>query len=309
MKSLNPPRARQRIHSSRFAILVAVPVVASALLTVLVHAQQERYYERVLAIGGAVTEIVFALGEQDRLVGRDSTSMYPAEALALPDVGYIRALSPEGVLSVEPDLILARENNGPAEAVEVLKRSGVRWVDVPDNFTVEGIDDNIRIIADALGVPDKGDALRQKVRSELDAVAERIAAIGSRRKAMFILTMRDNRVMAAGKDTGADGILTLAGAENVITEFDGYKQVSDEAVIDAAPEVIVMMQGRAEIGDHASTNATLESHPALASTPAVKNGDIVRVDGLLMLGFGPRTGEAALRLARAIYPDEFDARR
>ncbi|MEM1377030.1 MAG: ABC transporter substrate-binding protein, partial [Pseudomonadota bacterium] len=155
-------------------------------------------YERVLAIGGAVTEIVYALGEQDRLIGRDSTSTWPAEATELPDVGYMRALSPEGVLSVKPDLILARENSGPAEAIEVLKGAGVNWVDVPDNFTVQGIDDNIRIIAQALGVEDKGDALRAEVREELDGAAAQIAAVTDPKRAMFILSMRDNRVMASG---------------------------------------------------------------------------------------------------------------
>lgn len=123
------------------AVFLALPLASGAALAGDAKAQ------RVLAIGGAVTEIVYALGEQERLVGRDSTSSYPPEATALPDVGYIRALSPEGVLSVKPDLILARENNGPREAVEVLKSTGVRWVDVPDTFTLEGIDENITIIA------------------------------------------------------------------------------------------------------------------------------------------------------------------
>lgn len=308
MQSLRRCCARYRLIPVAPAVLVHSLIGVAALLAFQACAAEQARYQRVLAIGGAVTEIVFALGEQDRLVGRDSTSTYPPQALELPDVGYIRALSPEGVLSVEPDLILARENNGPAEAVEVLKNSGVRWVDVPDYFSVQGIDDNIRIIADALGVAEKGDALRAKVRSEIAAVTERTESIKDKRRAMFVLTMRDNRVMASGVGTAAHGILTLAGAKNAISGFEGYKQLSDEAVINAAPEVIVMMQGRgqAETGDHGSANAALEAHPALGATPAVRNGKILRLDGLLMLGFGPRTGEAALRLARAIYPDAFD---
>ncbi|MEM9717208.1 MAG: ABC transporter substrate-binding protein [Pseudomonadota bacterium] len=280
--------------------------MATSIWTSHVPAAENENYTRVLAIGGAVTEIVYALGEEDRLVGRDSTSTWPPEAIDLPDVGYIRALSPEGVLSVEPDLILARENNGPAEAVEVLKSAGIRWVDVPDNFTVQGIDDNIRIIAEALGVEKKGDALRDQVRRELEDTAQRISAVDDPKRAMFILSMRDNRVMASGTDTAADGILGLAGAQNVISDYAGYKQISDEAVITAAPEVIVMMLGRGEAADHASPNAVLENHPALSTTPAVKNGDIIRVDGLLMLGFGPRTGQAALELAKMMYPDELE---
>ena len=259
---------------------------------------------RALAIGGAVTEIVYALGEQARLVGRDSTSTYPPEALALPDVGYIRALSPEGVLSVKPNLILARENNGPPEAVEVLKSSGLRWVDVPDTFSVQGIDDNIRIIADALGVPEKGRALRAKVKGDLEEVAAQLSSIKKTKRAMFVLSMRDDKVQASGRGTAADGIMELAGAENAVTAFEGYKQLSNEAIVRAAPDVIVLMKRRANAPDHALDDATLKAHPALATTPAVKNGRIIRKDGLLMLGFGPRTGEAAIELARAMYGDE-----
>ncbi|MEM5500192.1 ABC transporter substrate-binding protein [Ahrensia kielensis] len=257
--------------------------------------------KRVLAIGGAVTEIIYALGQEDRLVGRDSTSLYPQEATALPDVGYIRALSPEGVLSVRPDLILARENNGPKEAVDVIKSTGMKWVDVPDNFTIEGIDDNIRIIAEELGVSDKGDALRAKVASEI-AEARKKSDNKDKPKVMFILSVQDGKINASGTKTAAHGIIELAGGVNVISAYEGYKQLSDEAVIDAAPEVIVMMNGR---GDHSSGNSMLEQHAALSTTPAVKNGAIIRMDGLLMLGFGPRTGEAISKLSTAIHRHEF----
>lgn len=260
--------------------------------------------QRVLAIGGAVTEIVYALGEQDRLVGRDSTSSYPPEATALPDVGYIRALSPEGVLSVKPDLILARENNGPPEAVEVLKSTGVRWVDVPDDFTLDGIDENITIIAAELGVPGKGVALRKKVAADIAKARARLASIERKHKVMFVLALTDDKVHTAGENTAAGNIIELAGGDNVITEFSGYKQISNEAVIEAAPEYIVMMNGRGESSDHQSPNALLEAHPALSTTPAVKNGNIIRMDGLLLLGFGPRTGEAISRLAEAFYGHE-----
>lgn len=273
------------------------------LIFVPAHAQ-EAQAKRVLAIGGAVTEIIYALGEEDRLVGRDSSSTFPADAEALPDVGYIRALSPEGVLAVEPDLILARENNGPKEAVEVLKSTGVRWVDVPDNFTLEGIDDNIRIIARELGVPEKGDALRAKVASDVAAAQEKLADIKDKRKVMFVLSMRDGKINASGTGTAANGIIELSGGDNVMSGFKGYKQLTDEAVINAAPEYIVMMEGRDQAADHNAPNAQIEAHPALSTTPAVKQGNIIRVDGLLMLGFGPRTGEAMTKLAHALYPDE-----
>ena len=89
---------------------------------------------RIAAIGGSITEIVYALGEEKQLVARDSTSLYPEAALALPDVGYMRALSPEGVLSVNPTGILALQGSGPKEAVDVLKKASVPFIEVPETL-------------------------------------------------------------------------------------------------------------------------------------------------------------------------------
>ncbi|MEM9174451.1 MAG: hemin ABC transporter substrate-binding protein [Myxococcota bacterium] len=264
-------------------------------------------HERVLAIGGAVTEIVYALGEQDRLVGRDSTSTYPPEAFALPDVGYIRALSPEGVLSVNPQLVLARENNGPPEAVEVLKSTGIVWVDVPDDFSPTGLDDNVRIIADALGVQQEGEALRVKIAGDLADVARATERIASPKRAMFILSIRNGRILVGGRDTAADGILSLAGTENVFAELEGYKPVSSEAILAAEPEVILAMTGRGRGGSHSASDDAVTSHPALSLTPAVADGLVIRMEGLYLLGFGPRTAEAALELAQRIYGDALAA--
>lgn len=307
MRPLKSTFANRLTRRSLRQIGMAVAVTAG--LTVLAGlpgpaVAEEAKAQRVLAIGGAVTEIVYQLGEQDRLVGRDSTSTFPPEANELPNVGYIRALSPEGVLSVKPDLILARENNGPHEAVEVLKSTGIRWVDVPDEFTLEGIAENISIVAAELGVPEKGEALQKKVAADIAKAQERLASIKRKHKVMFVLALTDDKVNAAGKNTAANNIIELAGGENVITEFSGYKQISNEAVINAAPEVIVMMNGRSESADHNAVNSMIETHPALATTPAVRNGKIIRMDGMLLLGFGPRTGMAISELAQALYGHE-----
>ncbi|MER2507922.1 MAG: ABC transporter substrate-binding protein, partial [Amaricoccus sp.] len=119
--------------------------------------------ERVLAIGGSITEIVYALGQSDRLIGRDSTSTWPPEALALPDLGYMRALSPEGVLSVAPDLILADVDSGPPEAVAAIEAASVAYVEVPSDESPEGVARKIEVVADALGVPAEGAALAGRV--------------------------------------------------------------------------------------------------------------------------------------------------
>ncbi|MCI5076944.1 ABC transporter substrate-binding protein [Oricola sp.] len=257
--------------------------------------------QRVLSIGGAVTEIVYALGEDGRLIGRDSTSTYPAAARELPDVGYMRALAPEGVLSIEPDLILAHEGSGPTEAIDVLKSASVDYVEVPGGFSAAGIDEAIRVVAEALGVDAKGDAMRADIAAQMDALAESVGTIAEKKRVLFILSMQDGRVLASGTGTAADGILALAGAQNAILDFQGYKQLTDEAIITANPDAILMMDRG---GGHAADSATVLGHPALAATQAAKDGALIRMDGSYLLGFGPRTADAALDLAKALYGND-----
>ncbi|MDQ7777705.1 MAG: ABC transporter substrate-binding protein [Paracoccus aminovorans] len=279
------------------------------LLAGTAHAQSWPEARRVLPLGGSVTEIVYALGEQDRLVGRDTTSNWPPEANALPDVGYVRALAPEGVLSVSPDLIIAEDGAGPPEAVSVLKAAGVPYVTVDESYDAEGVLKKVDAVAGALGVAEKGRALHDKLAADLKAAAERSATVGTPKKVLFVLSLQGGRVMAGGTGTAADGIIRLAGAENAMAQIQGYKPLTDEAVIQAAPDVILMMRRGDDKADaeanggnsHAAAREAALAMPALAQTPAGRDGALVMMDGLKLLGFGPRTGEAAVELHDLIY--------
>ncbi|WP_313352191.1 hemin ABC transporter substrate-binding protein [Paracoccus sp. (in: a-proteobacteria)] len=285
--------------------------LALALILLAGAASAETYPEarRVLSLGGSVTEIIYALGEESRLIGRDTSSNWPPEANALPDVGYVRALSPEGVLSVSPDLIIAEEGAGPPEAVAVLKSAGLPFVSVDERYDAQGVLQKIDAVAEALGIPDKGRALHKKLAAELDAAASRAAAVGTPKTVLFILSLQGGRVLAAGTDTAADGIITLAGAQNAMQGLRGYKPITDEALIEAAPDVILMMRRGDEQADTEANGGNSEAEakqailalPALAQTPAGRSGALVIMDGLKLLGFGPRTGEAAVELHDLIY--------
>jgi iron complex transport system substrate-binding protein len=254
--------------------------------------------QRIVSLGGSVTEIVVALGAEDRLVARDSTSSFPDSILALPDVGYLRALSPEGVQALGPDLIVAEADAGPVEAVEVLRGAGVPFVLMPDDPTAAGVAAKIAAVAGALGLPAEGDALAAKVTAEL-AEAEALAAgVTAPKRVLFILSAQGGRIMAGGEGSSAEGIIRLAGGVNAATGFRGYKQMTDEAVLTAAPDVILMMD---RAGDHAALDADLFALPALAGSPAARDGAVIRMDGLLLLGFGPRTPEAVRKLHAALY--------
>ncbi|PCJ07901.1 MAG: hemin ABC transporter substrate-binding protein [Rhodobacteraceae bacterium] len=255
---------------------------------------------RIVTVGGSVTEIVYALGQQNRLVARDTTSSYPDQVMELPDIGYARALSPEGVLSVAPDLIIAVEGAGPVETIDVLKSAQVGYVSVPEIYSADGIVTKILIIGAALDQGQAAKALAQKVADELSEAqtAATLAAGGHPKKVLFILSTKGGRIMAGGRNSAADGIIRMAGGVNAITAFDGYKPMTDEAVTIAAPDVILMMDRG---GDHDAATKDLLMMPALIPTPAAQNGKVVRMNGLHLLGFGPRTASAITELSHALY--------
>ncbi|WP_211341014.1 heme/hemin ABC transporter substrate-binding protein [Paracoccus methylarcula] len=257
--------------------------------------------QRVLAIGGSVTEIIYALGQQDRLIARDTTSSYPSEAQELPDVGYMRALSSEGVLSVKPDLILSEEGAGPPETIAVLKEAGVPFETIPSGTDAEGLAAKIEAVAEALGVPEAAASPVKALRADLDHLAEATGDEGQPKRVMFILSLQGGRVMASGQGTEADAIIRLAGAENAVQGVEGYKPLTDEAITSAAPEIVLMMKRGPEDSGHAAATEALMAIPAMAATPAAESGAVIRMDGLYLLGFGPRTGQAALELHDAIY--------
>ncbi|MHC0053613.1 heme/hemin ABC transporter substrate-binding protein [Actibacterium sp. D379-3] len=276
--------------------------LTGALMLLAGPVRAEGYPEarRIVAIGGPVTEIIYELGEGDRLVARDTTSVFPAAVSALPDVGYMRQLSAEGVLSVGPDLIVARATSGPPETLDILQAASVPVVLISDDFTTESVVARIEQVGAALGVPGKAAALSARVGDDLAQIEAANAALPARKRVMFVLSMTGGRVNAAGRDTGADGIISLAGGRNVLADaFSGYKLLTDEAIIEAAPEIIVMMT---RAGDHTTQKEHVLAHPAIAATPAARGGEggFVEVDGYA-LGFGPRTAAAARDLHAKLY--------
>lgn len=256
--------------------------------------------QNVVSIGGSVTEIVYALGQGDRLIARDTTSSFPAEVEALPDVGYMRALSPEGVLAVSPGLIISEDGAGPPETIAVLEGADIPFITVPDEYSRAGIVAKVYAVGDALDVEDAAATLAAELDDKLRA-AEELAdaqAGDTPKRVLFILSTQGGRIMASGQNTAAHGIIEMAGAQNVITEFEGYKPLSDEAISAAAPDVILMMD---RDGDHSAANDKLFAMPAISGTPAAQNKAVVRMNGLYLLGFGPRTADAITDLNNALY--------
>lgn len=255
---------------------------------------------RTVVIGGTIAEIVAALGAQDQLVGRDSTSTHPETLQRLPDVGPMVQISAEGVLALTPELILADPGVKPPAAVEVLKASGVDYRVIPRVLTAEGVTDRILATAEVLGREEAGAELAAKVRADLDEAKARAAAIpkSERVPVLAVISLAGGKIMTGGEGTTVDSLITLAGGINAGRGISGYKVITDEAVIAAAPRVILVSGDTG--GPYASREDSL-AHPALAQTPAARDDRIATMDGLLLLGFGLRTGEAILQLHETLY--------
>ncbi|MEM7023110.1 MAG: ABC transporter substrate-binding protein [Pseudomonadota bacterium] len=253
--------------------------------------------DRIVAAGGSVTEVIYALKAEDRLVAVDTTSQYPPDAESLPDVGYFRRLSAEPILALRPDLVLAVEAAGPPAALDQLRSAGVEVVTIKDEPTPEGVASKIRQIAAALQLAAEGDALAGEVASAFEQLRQHLDRGSEPPKVLFLMTAGRGAPLSAGRNTAADAIIRLAGGENAVASFEGYKPLSPEAAIAAQPDVILCMDHTVEA---MGGQEVILSIPELALTPAGRAGRLVSMEGLLLLGFGPRTPAAAQALAREL---------
>ena len=240
---------------------------------------------RIVSIGGAITEILYALGLQDRIVGVDTTSLYPPKALGeKPNVGYMRQLSAEGVLGLNPQLILAIEGAGPNETLDVLDAAKIPFVSFPETYTEQGLIEKIKLVAHAMDADARGACLTAAVSGDLAELKRLRDNVKQPARVMFVMSFLNGRAMVAGHKTAANEIIKLAGGINAVDGFDGYKPINDEAIVAAKPDVILTMQrGREQLDAQ-----TVFANPSFALTPAAAKKSFVAMDGLYLLGFGPR---------------------
>lgn len=248
--------------------------------------------ERIVSIGGDVTEIAFALGAGDEVVARDSTSLHPAEVQTRPDVGYMRQLNAEGILALKPTLVLTTGLAEPALVLKQLEESGVKVVRIPGDTTVQAIPAKITAIAKALNRPQQGAQLAERYQQQLASVTNTPLPI----KVLFVMSHGGITPMAAGQHTAADAIITAAGLKNAMQGFTRYRPLSQEGVIASAPDLLlVTTDGIRSIGGQ----ERLWQLPGIALTPAGKNHRVLIVDDMALLGFGLETPKALSLLRNA----------
>src|SRR6195952_5361291 len=155
---------------------------------------------RIVSIGGAITEILYALGFEDRVAAVDTTSLYPAAALRdKPNVGYMRQLSAEGVLGLNPSLVLAMQGSGPKETMDVLEAAKVPLVLIPETFSEAGLLDKIKLVGHAMDADRRAECLSAAVTGDLEHLRELRAKVTKPVRVMFVMSLLNGRTMAAGQ--------------------------------------------------------------------------------------------------------------
>ena len=329
--------ARRRCALGGACVLALAGLLAApnAAARVLDCGERPADAARVAVAGGSLVEILYALGEQDHIVAVDRTSNYPQAAKQLPQIGYVRNISAEGLLSLEPTFVLGEHDTGPPEVVEQLARLGVDMLLVPEQFSVAGIRAKIRCVAAAMGADAAGEALAASLLAGVVGLSEDAPGEGApehvaggniatrdmagnvagqaaghvagnvaekaapRPRGVVLLGLREGAPIAAGFNTSGQGLLSMAGAVNLM-DFEGWKPVSVEVMAAAEPEFIVIPNRGVQMAG--GLQALLE-HPALRLTPAARERRVIAMDGMAMLGFGPRTVRAAAELRARLRAD------
>lgn len=248
---------------------------------------------KIVTLSGPVTEIVAALGHEGEIIATDVTSTYPESVKkTAKDLGHVRTISIESIMALQPTLILATDKDMSPELLEKIKAAGVEAHVFTQDFSPEGSKKLIEEVAKVLKHEDYS-ALTNKIDEDLKT----IKPLAKAPKVLFIYARGAGTLMVAGKNTPVEKMITIAGGQNAITEFEDFKPLTAEALIKGNPDVILMFDSG--LGSLGGPQGVLKL-PGVDKTNAGKNKKIITMDGALLSGFGPRTGEAAAQLNKLL---------
>ncbi len=242
---------------------------------------------RIVSLNGALSEIIYELGYESNLVATDITSNYPESVNELPKVGHNRNIQAEGILAQNPDVVVGIQKELNPKVIEQIKASGVKVVLFNQEHSIEGTKKLIQGVKDSLNLDIKNDSLNLLI----DESINKLEAFEHSPKVLFIYARGAGTILVAGKKTQMDKMISIAGGENAVNNFESFKPLTAEAIVTANPDVILMFTTGAQ-----SLNGVFDNVPGILQTNAGKNKRIITMDGQYLAGFGPRVGKAALEL-------------
>lgn len=259
---------------------------------------------RIVPVNGDIAEIVWSLGLGDRIVGVDTSATYPPDLLKkLPHIGYQRALSAEGILSLKPTVVIGTPLAGPAQVLDQVRAAGIPVVIVENPTSIDAPMVKIRQVARALGVPDRGEALARQVEQEIKDAQALAARATSHPRAVYLHSPGSaHEPQVAGTNTAAHVMIEAAGAIDAAAAagIQGYKTLTAEAMTAAAPDYILIFT--TDLEATGGIDGLLQL-PGIAQTPAGQHRAVLAYDGQFLLGMGPRTGQALRTLVLALHPE------
>ncbi len=249
---------------------------------------------RIVSANGTLSEILVGLGLEKQIVGVDVTSTYPASLEKLPKIGHNRTIAAEGILALNPDVIVYTNQSMLSPAVvKQLSSSGKKLVEFKHDYSKEGA---IRLIRE-VGTYFNANAQAEKMVKALQADLAKIPAPANPKKLLFIYARGTGTLMVSGTGTSLDKMFALAGHKNAVGGFTDFKPLTAESLIAANPDVLVLFSSGLESLEGMDG---LLKVPGVANTNAGKNRRIVTMDGQFLTGFGPRLGKAAAELSQKV---------
>lgn len=257
---------------------------------------------RIVSLNGDLTEIIFALGAGDRVVGIDLTTTYPPDATNLPDVGLSRSLSAESVISLAPTLVIGDTQVEPASAIEQIRQAGIPVLILPAEVTLEGVPRKIARVGEILGLEAQADALTAQVQAEIDAALDLAAGATSAPRVAYLYVRGPETLLLFGNGMPTHFLIEAAGGVDAPSEVDVLfaEDLSAERLVTAQPDVLMTPTAGFDIIGGLDAFLAL---PGVADTPAGQNRAVLTYDEALVLGMGPRVGEALMQMVRDLHPE------
>ncbi|WP_084102802.1 hemin ABC transporter substrate-binding protein [Demequina sp. NBRC 110051] len=264
---------------------------------------------RVVAfdMSGSIAATLWALGQGDSLVGRDVAAEFPGTEDVPVVTGSSHTIDPEAVLELEPTLVITDGSIGPTDSIQQIADAGVPVVIVENESSFDGAGELARQVSAALGVAEAGEDLAAQIADQVAVTRAEIAAVAPEqglRVMMLYLRGASGIYYMFGEESGADDLVAGLSGVDVAAEIglDGMKPLTDEAMLAADPEVIlVMTHGIESVG---GVDGLLDAKPAIALTSAGQHRRIVDMADSELLAFGPRSAAILNALARAVYAPE-----